>query len=401
MLRAMRRIGDDPLAFLAEQWRTHGDVVQFPIPSPPTYMVSHPDDVRMVLVGRSRDVTKNTIQYRALSRVTGQGLLTSDNPVWREHRRILQPAFHPDTLPGVAAHTARAASGLVDPPARAWRRRGRGHRRRGDDPGPRSRRRLPVRPRARPGRRPPGRRHPDGPGRGRLDGQHAAAGTGWIPTPGNRRMARSLSELDAAVEAILAQRAAQGPSEPPDMLDLLQASSLDRAAVRDEIVTFLVAGHETVASALTWALVLLGTHPDIADRVAQEADEVLGDPGPMDHRLIDMAGACPAPGRAGGGRRGDAPEPARLADHPQHDRGHGARRLARPGRIPGDPQPVDRAPPPRGVGRPRGLPPGSLPRRQPRSPARHSAPRTSPSVPAPGCASAGTSPTPRRSCRWP
>ena len=91
---------------------------------------------------------------------------------------------------------------------------------------------------------------------------------GWIPTPGNRRMARSLAELDAAVEAILAQRAAQGPSDPPDMLDLLQASRLDRAAVRDEIVTFLVAGHETVASALTWALVLLGTHPDVADRVA-------------------------------------------------------------------------------------------------------------------------------------
>ncbi len=100
----------------------------------------------------------------------------------------------------------------------------------------------------------------------------------WIPTPGNRRMTRSLAELDAAVEAILAQRRSQGPSDPPDMLDLLQASNLDRTAVRDEIVTFLVAGHETVASALTWALVLLGTHPDIADRVAREADEVLGRP---------------------------------------------------------------------------------------------------------------------------
>ena len=175
MLRAIRRIGDDPLAFLATQWRTHGDVVQFPIPSPPTYMVSHPDDVRMVLVGRSRDVTKNTIQYRALSRVTGQGLLTSDNPVWREHRRILQPAFHPDTLPGVAAHPARAASGLVT----RLRERGDGgvvdidaevmtlalevvgdslfgHELAGG--------------------RPPGRGHPDGPGRGRCDGQHAAAG---------------------------------------------------------------------------------------------------------------------------------------------------------------------------------------------------------------------------------
>jgi UPF0176 protein len=61
---------------------------------------------------------------------------------------------------------------------------------------------------------------------------------GWIPTPGNRRMARSLAELDAAVAAILAQRHTQGPSDPPDLLDMLLASPLDRLAVRDEIVTF-------------------------------------------------------------------------------------------------------------------------------------------------------------------
>jgi cytochrome P450 len=276
MLRAMRRIGDDPLAFLAAQWRIHGDVVQFPIPSPPTYLVCHPDDARMVLVGRSRDVTKDTIQYRALSRVTGRGLLTSDNPVWREHRRILQPAFHPDTIPGVAEHTARAASRLVT------RLQERGPGGVVDIDAEVMTLALEVVGDSLFG-------HELGPTADRLaEATLTALGEvvstasmplrapAWIPTPGNRRMARSLSELDAAVEAILAQRLAQGPSEPPDMLDMLQASTLARQEVRDEIVTFLVAGHETVASALTWALVLLGTHPDTADRVAKEADEVLG-----------------------------------------------------------------------------------------------------------------------------
>ena len=275
MLRAMRRIGDDPLAFLAEQWRIHGDVVQFPIPSPPTYLVSHPDDVRTVLVGRSRDVTKDTIQYRALSRVTGQGLLTSDNPVWREHRRILQPAFHADTIPGVAGHTARAASCLVT------RLRARGDGGVVDIDAEVMILALEVVGDSLFG-------HELSPVAGRLaEATLTALGEvvsmarmplrapKWIPTPGNRRMAQSLTELDAAVAAILARRAAQGPSDPPDMLDMLQASALDGAAVRDEIVTFLVAGHETVASALTWALMLLGTHPDIADRVAVEADGVL------------------------------------------------------------------------------------------------------------------------------
>jgi cytochrome P450 len=77
----------------------------------------------------------------------------------------------------------------------------------------------------------------------------------------------------------------------------LQASPLDRTAVRDEIVTFLVAGHETVASALTWALVALGTHPEVADRVAQEADEVLADVPRGDG------------GDGGGGDAGDDPAP--------------------------------------------------------------------------------------------
>jgi len=276
MLRAMRRIGDDPLAFLAEQWRLHGDVVQFPIPSPPTYMVSHPDDVRTVLVGRSRDVSKDTLQYRALSRVTGQGLLTSNNPVWREHRRVLQPAFHADTLPRVAEHTARAASGLVE------RLRAVGDGGVVDIDAEVMTVALEVVGDSLFG-------HELGPVADRLAAATLTAlgevvamarmplrAPAWIPTPGNRRMAGALAELEAAVAAILAQRAAQGPSDPPDMLDLLQASTLDRGEVRDEIVTFLVAGHETVASALTWALVLLGANPQIADRVAAEGDEVLG-----------------------------------------------------------------------------------------------------------------------------
>ncbi len=277
MLGAMRRIGADPLAFLAEQWREHGDVVQFPIPAPPTYLVNHPRDVREVLVSRSRDVTKDTIQYRALSRITGQGLLTSDNPVWRDHRRVLQPAFHPDTLPRVAGHTAQAAvrllgrlaavgeAGLVDIDAEIMTLALEvvGESLFGHELGPVAHEladatltaleevvamaRMPLR---------------------------AAR---WIPTPGNRRMAGALRSLDDAVAAILAQRRGRGSRGAPDMLDRLLDSHLNQREIRDEIVTFLVAGHETVASALTWAVVLLGAHPHVADHVAAEADHVLGD----------------------------------------------------------------------------------------------------------------------------
>jgi cytochrome P450 len=291
MLAGMRRISVDPLAFLAEQWQRHGDVVQFPIPSPPTYLVCHPDDVRAVLVGAARQTSKATLQYSALSRVTGRGLLTSDGAHWRTHRRVLQPAFHPSTLPGVVAHTDRAAAGLVatlravgdrgvvdmDPPVMAMALEVVGDSLFGHRLGPVAEQlaeatltalgevvsmaRMPLRaPR-------------------------------WVPTPGNRRMAHAMAELDAAVGAILATRAAAGPSQPATMLDLMLAADMSPVEVRDEIVTFLVAGHETVASALTWALLLLAGRPDVADDVAAEAREVLGaGPGPED---CDPAAAPP------------------------------------------------------------------------------------------------------------
>jgi cytochrome P450 len=104
-------------------------------------------------------------------------------------------------------------------------------------------------------------------------------------------MAHAMAELDAAVGAILATRAAAGPSQPATMLDLMLAADMSPVEVRDEIVTFLVAGHETVASALTWALLLLAGRPDVADDVAAEAREVLGaGPGPED---CDPAAAPP------------------------------------------------------------------------------------------------------------
>lgn len=305
MLRAMPRIGVDPLAFLAEQWHRHGDLVQFPIPSPPTYLACHPDDVRTVLVGRARDTSKDTLQYRALSRVTGLGLLTSDGPAWREHRRILQPAFHPSTLPTVAGHTAAAAGRLAD------RLRSAGDGGVVDIDAEVMALALEVVGDSLFG-------HELGPVAEQLAGATLTAlgevvaiarmplrAPRWIPTPGNRRMAGALAELEAAVAAILSRRDADGPADPSDpsdpadpsdMLDLLLAAPLGPREVRDEIVTFLVAGHETVASALTWALLLLAGHPEVADRVAAEADDVLGSSGTPLAPAGPPGGAGSAPG---------------------------------------------------------------------------------------------------------
>lgn len=303
MLRGMRAISADPLQFLAEQWRRHGDVVAFPIPGPGAFLVSAPEDVRQVLVSRARDVTKQTLQYRALSRVTGLGLLTSDGDVWKRHRRVVQPAFHRDALGGVARHTTDASerllgrlaavgeAGLVDMDAEVMTLALEvvGHALFGHELAPVADRLAAA----------------------TLEALAEVVGMArmplraprWVPTPGNRRMAHAMAELEAAVASILAARAPQSPQFPkspqsphdpggdaaPDMLGLMLASpDMGEREIRDEIVTFLVAGHETVASALTWAVVALGSHPEVADRVAEEAETVLGPAAGRDAREVTL-----------------------------------------------------------------------------------------------------------------
>jgi len=98
-----------------------------------------------------------------------------------------------------------------------------------------------------------------------------------IPTPANLKMKRAIKRLDKAVEAILASRELDKlPDQAPirDMLDVLLDPDLEtpltKQQIRDEIVTFIVAGHETVASALTWAWHLLVTNPDELQKLKQD-----------------------------------------------------------------------------------------------------------------------------------
>jgi cytochrome P450 len=108
------------------------------------------------------------------------------------------------------------------------------------------------------------------------------------PTPGNRRLSRSLQTLDDTVVAMLRERRrvdrqiADDDQAPADLLGMLLAArddiggtGFDDRQLRDEIVTLIVAGHETVASALTWTWHLLAQNPDAEKRLHTELDEVL------------------------------------------------------------------------------------------------------------------------------
>ena len=219
MVRAMRTIRRDALEFLGDCADRYGPMVAFPIPRVPVVLVADADAVQRVLQTNHQGYGKRTVQYAALSLVTGEGLLTSDGEAWRSMRRLLQPAFHRDTLGGVLAGVDAAALGLgdewsglpadavVDVDAAMMRTAMQvvGTTLFGADLGREAvrlvaevavalevvvaRAQLPVQPPA------------------------------WLPTPGNRRLRRSLALLDAAVDRLVrARQERPGGDDAPALL---------------------------------------------------------------------------------------------------------------------------------------------------------------------------------------
>ncbi|WP_436910352.1 cytochrome P450 [Halosimplex marinum] len=108
----------------------------------------------------------------------------------------------------------------------------------------------------------------------------------WVPTPARRRFARARETLDAEARRLLAEREAAVATDGEageDLLSTLVAlrergdADLSDADIVDQVTGFIFAGHDTTALAMTYALHLLGTHPEVRERLHAELDDVLGD----------------------------------------------------------------------------------------------------------------------------
>ena len=279
MLRNIKNITSDPLTYLEATWAEFGDVVQFPIPKPATYLVTSPEGAKEVLVNQHNETSKRTLQYNNLSLVTGDGLLTADTQAWRPRRRMLQPAFHKEMV-ALSAHHIEAGLAKLDAQWTELTSEGPAivdmdHAMMSlaleitcgalfgievdDDVDEITSATLTA-----------------------LHGVVARARNPIslplvIPTPANLKMKRAIKRLDKAVDAILSSRALNKlPDDAPirDMLDVLLDPDLEtpltKQQIRDEIATFIVAGHETVASALTWAWHLLVANPDELQKLKKD-----------------------------------------------------------------------------------------------------------------------------------
>ena len=274
----------DTLALFERARREHGDVVRFHAGPPglrtTTYGVFHPDGVHRVLAGRADDYRKDNRFYEEVRWAIGDGLLNSQDEQWRRQRRFIQPLFTRRRIAGYAAVMGEEAEAV----AVRWRGAAAGEAP-VDLHGEMSRLTLRI-----VGRLLFGtdveRALPTVAACFPILGEYARSRAynplspprSW-PTPANRRAARAQAAMYAVCDDLIATRRASGEAGD-DLIGLLVAArddgeALTDAEIRDQVLVFLLAGHDTTALALTFALHLLGRHPEQRERVQAEADAVL------------------------------------------------------------------------------------------------------------------------------
>src|SRR5260370_11389182 len=113
LLGSAIEIGRDWLGFYQRCAEEYGDVVCVRLAHVPVYLIVHPRDIETVLVTNAANFTKSA-DYRALARVLGRGLLTSEGDFWKLQRSLIQPAFHRQNILGYPWGLPQAARPMPD-----------------------------------------------------------------------------------------------------------------------------------------------------------------------------------------------------------------------------------------------------------------------------------------------
>src|SRR4029079_10151792 len=97
----------DPLAFGLNNARQYGDILHYSAGPLHVYQLNHPDFARQILVEQADRFHKAQLIKRAFRPFAGEGLLTSDGALWKQQRKLIQPAFN-------HSHLAVYAAAIVD-----------------------------------------------------------------------------------------------------------------------------------------------------------------------------------------------------------------------------------------------------------------------------------------------
>jgi cytochrome P450 len=293
---ASRKYADDPFAFIEALEDVYGDVARFDMGPMETYMVTDPTSIERVLVSEADRFRKPDFQDDALGDLLGDGLLLSSGETWQRQRELANPAFQMGRLMDMDDRITGHAEAMVE----RW-----SPGQRVDAESEMARVTLDVildlmmgvqlsdqRVRTVQAQLEPlGRRFEPDPVR--------FAMPDWVPMPGDDEYETAVETLEGVLEEIIeTRRGTEGPSDvervgtdadvPMDFLSVLlrarERGDQTAEQLRDELMTMLLAGHDTTALTLTYTWFLLSEHPEAERRVQREVDDVVGEERPtMDH----------------------------------------------------------------------------------------------------------------------
>ena len=268
--------GRAPLATFKSWAAEYGDIFYYRVVWLHVYFLNRPDLIEYVLVRNPQNFLKDRVVQNSRW-LLGTGLLTAEGDTWKRQRRLIQPAFSRDRIASYGRCVTESAEEMLN----SWRpdmvadihqemmsltlrvvvRALFELETMETDKISRSLNTVML---------------------NSIGGRLLLPPLfRYLPFPGMRDVRRAVSQINAAVYEIIRQRRSSDKQLSGDLLSILiqardeDGSRMTDEQVRDEVVTFLLAGHETTALALSWALYLLSQNADVEERLHEEVDRVL------------------------------------------------------------------------------------------------------------------------------
>lgn len=271
------QLGQEPLGFLTECASKYGDLIPLRLGLTPACLITNPDYIEQVL--KDRDSFIKGKGLRSLRSLLGEGLLTNEGESWFRQRRLAQPVFQQKRIAGYGKAMVEYAEQLVN----SWQD---GQTRDIHEDMMRLTLNIVMK---------------------TIFNQDVSEGEAqniahavdvaldwfeskrkqgflvleWFPRPENIRYKNAIQQLDQSVYGIINQRRSSGES-PGDLLSMLMEardeddnSQMSDKQLRDELITLIIAGHETTSNTLSWTWMLLAQYPEVRAKLLEEIDTVL------------------------------------------------------------------------------------------------------------------------------
>jgi cytochrome P450 len=273
----------DPLHFFLDTALRYGDMVRLQLGPTRAYLLNHPDYIKHVLQDNHQNYRKS-VRINRVKPLFGEGLTTSEGDLWRQQRRLLQPAFHRHRIAALATMMTDMTAMMLE----RWQRIA-AHGQTLDIAAEMTHLTQHIMSATL--------------CRTEVSGEaetvsHAMAIVEeelnhrvwallalplWCPTPRTWRLRHAIRTLDQHVYRLLDTRCKAGTDSEALLPRLLQVgdaatnAGIGKTQWRDEVMTLLFAGHATTAAALSWTWCLLAQHAAVQARLHIEVVTMLGE----------------------------------------------------------------------------------------------------------------------------